>query len=50
MKLLVFLFCIVITLRFVYNFSHLKDWKSFLSVFVDAFIIISFAILERGRF
>ena len=56
MKLLVFVFCGLLALRFVWDFSRMsksKDATAFtrglMSATFDAVVIILFAIIEKGR-
>ena len=56
MKIMVYLFCILLSLRFVWNLSSASKSKNadefvrrLFSVSFDALIIILFAIIERGR-
>lgn len=56
MKIVVYLFCVLLSLRFVWNIScasKSKNADEFLrrlfSVSFDALTIILFAIIERGR-
>ena len=52
MKVIVILFCIILSVRFVYNFQKVNTvdgWKWCIKAAVDAFMIIGFAIIEKGR-
>ena len=52
MKFLMIVFCFILVTRFVYNFQRINcrdGWKWFIKSTIDAFLIIAFAILERGR-
>lgn len=56
MKIMVYLFCIILSARFVSNLyltSKSKDGLEFihrfLSVGLDGLVIILFAIIEKGR-
>lgn len=52
MRVLVLLFCVVLTARFVYNLQRITNrdgWKWFIKTMLDAFLIIAFAIIEKGR-
>ena len=53
MKIFVFAVCILLVCLFLYDFQKVnrKDggWKAFIRVAFDAFVIIAFAIIEKGR-
>lgn len=56
MKIVVYLFCVLLSLRFVWNISCASKSKNadeflrrLLSVSYDVVIIILFALIERGR-
>lgn len=58
MRALFIMVAFVLSVRFVYHASRIGiadlkseigDWKTFIAAIVDAFLIIAFAILEKGR-
>ena len=52
MKALFIIVAIILCARFVYNFQRINQvdgWKWFIKTAIDAFLIIAFAILEKGR-
>lgn len=52
MRAIMFAMCIVMVARFVYNIQRVTNadgWKWFIKSSFDAFLIIGFAILEKGR-
>ena len=52
MRALVFLFCIILSVRFVYHLQRIncrEGWKWLIEASFDAFMIIVFAIIEKGR-
>lgn len=49
MKVLMFIFCILLTAVFVYDISRVNSGKALVRAAIDAAMIIAFAILERGR-
>lgn len=52
MKALMIIMCFFLVGMFVYDFKKVNTpdgWKAFIRVSIDAFLIIVFAILERGR-
>ena len=52
MRALVFMFCIILCVRFVYHVQRVNQvdgWKWFIETSFDAFLIIVFAIIEKGR-
>ena len=53
MKILIFLFCIVLVLNFILDFQKINTvdgQKAFIRVLFDTFLIIAFAIIGKGRF
>lgn len=58
MKVLFIMVAFALSIRFVYHASRvgiadvkgeIGDWKVFIATIIDAFLIIAFAILEKGR-
>lgn len=49
MKVLMLIFCVLLTAVFVYDISRVNSSKALVRAAIDAAMIIVFAILERGR-
>ena len=58
MKTLFIIVAIILSFRFAYHLACIGaadikgeygDWKTFIAALTDAFLIIAFAILEKGR-
>ena len=52
MKILMLIFCVLLTAGFVYDISRVNvhdNGKALTRAAIDAAMIIAFAILERGR-
>lgn len=53
MKILIIFFCIILVLNFILDFQKINTvngQRAFIRMAFDAFLIIAFAIIGKGRF